>query len=553
MDPLWLTLAFLLGLGARLIKLPPLVGFLAAGFVLQAMGVQGGQTLENLADIGVQLMLFGIGLKLKLKSLARPEVWGTTVIHMGAVIAFFTLLFMGLSLAGTGPFAGLDLGRSLLLAFALSFSSTVFVVKILEEQGASSALYGRVAVGILIVQDIAAVLFLTFASGKLPSWWALALIAALPLLRWVCLRLMDRTGHGELVVLLGITLALVAGAGLFELVGLKADLGALVMGLLVANHPKSDEVSKSLMSFKDVFLVGFFLSIGLSGEPSMDALVIALCLLPAILLKGPLYHILLTRFSLRARTAFLSAATLTNYSEFGLIVGALAVRNGWLDPMWLIAMAIAVALSFVVAAPINSSALKLFGLFRIPLVRFEGERLHPEEQLVHIGAPTIMVVGMGRVGKGAYDWLSERYGDVVLGVDMRPSVVEDNAGEGRNVILGDATDRELISRIRRSDDSRTRLVLLTLSHRANLQVLDIAGELGFAGKIVAVARFEDEIQELLDTGAHEAFNLYHDAGAGFAEHAETELVKGSDCAWINELCRKAGEPAQEPHSSGRNG
>lgn len=538
MDPLWLTLAFILGLGARSINLPPLVGFLAAGFALQAMGVHGGGTLERLADVGIMLMLFGIGLKLKVRSLMRPEVWATTLIHMGVTVMFFAALFMWLSFTGIGPFKGLGTETSLLLAFAFSFSSTVFVVKILEEQDASGALYGRIAVGILIVQDIAAVLFLTLASGKSPSWWALALVAALPAVRWVCLRLMDRTGHGELVVLLGITLALVVGAGLFDLVGLKPDLGALVIGLLVASHPKAGEVSKSLLSFKDVFLVGFFLSIGLSGEPSFEALLIALCLLPVILLKGAFFHFLLTRFSLRSRTAFLSGMTLTNYSEFGLIVGTLAVRNGWLDPMWLIAMAIAVALSFVVAAPFNASALRFFGRFRDVLSRLEGERLHPEEQLVHIGAPDIIVVGMGRVGQGAYDWLVERYGDVVIGADVKPTVVEDNKARGRNVFLGDATDRELLGRLRRSDDSQTRLMLSTLSHKANISVIRQARDMGYTGRLMAVARFEDEAPELLEAGADAAFNLYMDAGAGFAEHAEKELCEGRDREWVEAMIQR---------------
>ncbi len=538
MDPLWITLAFVLGLGARFINLPPLVGFLAAGFVLQALGVRGGETLENFADAGVMLMLFGIGLKLRIKSLMRPEVWGTTLIHMAATIVFFTILFMWLAFAGSGPFAGLGLGTALLLAFSLSFSSTVFVVKILEEQGASSSLYGRLAVGILIVQDIAAVLFMTFASGKAPSWWALVLIAVLPGIRWVCMKIMDRTGHGELVVLLGITLSLVVGAGLFGLVGLKPDLGALVIGLLVANHPKANEISKSLLSFKDVFLVGFFLSIGLSGSPTAEAVVVALGLLPFILLKGPLFHLLLTRFSLRSRTSFLSAMTLTNYSEFGLIVGALAVRNGWLEPMWLLAMAIAVALSFVVAAPLNAMALKLYGRFEIPLARFEGERFHPEEQPVNIGSPAVIVVGMGRVGQGAYDWLRERYGDVVIGSDIKPAVVEANKVAGRNVFVGDATDRELLDRIRRSDDGQARLVLTTLSHAANLRMLRQARGMGYGGRLVAVARFEDEVPELLEAGADAAFNLYSDAGAGFAEHAEKELRKGEDCEWIDALCSR---------------
>lgn len=76
MDPVWLAVAFVLGLGARLVGLPPLVGFLAAGFVLNALGVEGGEMLRQIADLGVTFLLFTIGLKLRIQTLARPEVWG---------------------------------------------------------------------------------------------------------------------------------------------------------------------------------------------------------------------------------------------------------------------------------------------------------------------------------------------------------------------------------------------------------------------------------------------------------------------------------------------
>lgn len=538
MDPLWIALAFLLGLVSRTIGLPPLVGFLAAGFVLQHMGVESGPILERLADLGVLIMLFGIGLKLNLRSLARPEVWATTCLHMGTVVVIFTLALMGLSLVGIHPFTGLEWSTSMMLAFALSFSSTVFAVKILEEQGTSGSLYGRTSVGILIVQDIIAVLFLSLALGKVPTWWALALVIAMPLLRHVCMKIMDRTGHGELVVLLGLSLALVVGARLFEAVGLKPDLGALVIGLLVADHPKSSELSKSLLSFKDLFLVGFFLSIGLSGEPSMQTLGLGLALLPFILFKGALFHVLLTGFTLRGRTAFLSAMTLTNYSEFGLIVGALAVRNGWLDPMWLTAVAIAVALSFASAASLNASGLSLYDKLERFLCRFEGKRYHPEEQPIAAEDILISVVGMGRVGQGAYDWLQERYGDVILGLDVKPAVVADNREQGRNVLLGDVTDRAFLGRLRSQNNGQIKLTLLTLGQAANLRVIEQVRKFGYRGKLVAVARFEDQVPRLIEAGADEAFNLYVDAGAGFAEHTENELRKRDDCHWIEEYCLK---------------
>ena len=123
--------------------------------------------------------------------------------------------------------AGQSMQTIALLAFALSFSSTVFVVKVLEG-GANHALYGRVAIGILVMQDIIAVIFLTATGGHPPSPWALALVGLWPLTR-VLRRIWTRLGHGEMQSLFGIVMALVPGYALFSSVGLKGDLGALIV------------------------------------------------------------------------------------------------------------------------------------------------------------------------------------------------------------------------------------------------------------------------------------------------------------------------------------
>ena len=158
--------AFVLGLAARFVGLPPMVGFLAAGFVLNAMGVEGGPGLDRIADLGVQLLLFSIGLKLDLRSLLKPQIWATASIHMGITVGLFAALIQLLAVVGLAAFAGLDWTTSLLLAFAFSFSSTVFAVKAFDEKGESSSLPARVAIGILIVQDLFAVIFLTASKGE---------------------------------------------------------------------------------------------------------------------------------------------------------------------------------------------------------------------------------------------------------------------------------------------------------------------------------------------------------------------------------------------------
>ncbi|MCK4708111.1 MAG: cation:proton antiporter, partial [Gammaproteobacteria bacterium] len=157
-DVSWISLAFILGFLVRLINLPPLVGFLATGFALNYMGFTSGETLQKLADLGITLLLFTVGLKLKLKVLIRPQVWSVTLIHISLTIIIFGSAIYALALMSVPLFSGLDLKLALLLAFALSFSSTVFVVKHLEQAGEMKSLHGRIAIGILVMQDLAAVI-----------------------------------------------------------------------------------------------------------------------------------------------------------------------------------------------------------------------------------------------------------------------------------------------------------------------------------------------------------------------------------------------------------
>jgi glutathione-regulated potassium-efflux system ancillary protein KefC len=168
-DVVWIVVAFAMGALSRAVGLPPLVGFLAAGFLLNTQGIAGGETLEKLSDLGVTLLLFIVGLKLNLATLGRPQVWAVAGIHMCAVVALFGFAIYGLALLGASFVDGLDLGQSMLIAFALSFSSTVFAVKTLEERGEMASLHGRIAIGILIMQDLAAVVFLAISVGKVPS------------------------------------------------------------------------------------------------------------------------------------------------------------------------------------------------------------------------------------------------------------------------------------------------------------------------------------------------------------------------------------------------
>lgn len=516
-DVTWITLAFVLGFLARLISLPPLVGFLATGFLLNYLGFASGDTLQKLADLGITLLLFTVGLKLNLKVLIRPQVWSVTVIHTSLIIVVFGALIFGIALLGASLFSDLDLKISLLLAFALSFSSTVFVVKTLEDKGEMRSLHGRIAIGILIMQDLAAVIFLAASTGSLPSMWALLLFLLIPL-RPVLHYLLQKIGHGELLILYGLVLAL-GGAEIFELGGVKDDLGALVMGVLISKHAKSTELAKAMLSFKDLFLLGFFLTIGMSGQLSIEALIIGILLVPFIFIKSALFFVLMTSFKLRARTALLSSLSLTNYSEFGLIVAAIGVANGWMDAQWLVVIAIALSFSFVIAAALNNVDDILYSKFRSYWMKYQRKERLQDDRLLDTLGSTIAIFGMGRVGSGAYEKMRERHGETVVGVDFDSYRVKKHQKQGRKVLHGDPSDADFWDKIEK--DHSIELVMLALPNlQANLDALKELQKISFPGRIAATARFKDEVKILRESGATAVFDLYTEAGAGFAEHVE---------------------------------
>lgn len=516
-NSVWIGSVFLFGFAFKRLNLPPMLGFLVSGFLMNFLGLTDGSlALEEIADLGIFLLLFTIGLKLDLKGLARPVIWGGATLHALITIFLFSLFILVAPSIGLGLFSGLSMPQIGLIAFALSFSSTVFAVKFLEQKGEMNALHGRATIGILIMQDLMAVFFLTISKGDLPSLWALSLPLVLFSARPLLLYIIDHIGHGELLPLSGFFIALVVGTTSFSLVGLKPDLGALIAGMLVGSHTRSSELSHSLLNLKDLFLVGFFFQIGLTGLPQMEHVFIALVLAGVLLVKSIMYFLVLTRFSLRARTSTLSAITLSNYSEFGLLVMAIASRIGWLGPEWLIIAALALTFSFLAAAPLNVKANAIYDRFADFLHRFETKTRLAEDHDLDLGGADIIIFGMGPFGTMAYETTRNRVSDRVVAVDYNKKTVEKHLHDGRHVIWGDATDYDFWRKI---DLKKIKIIMLTMTkHQANLLALQEIKGAGFQGPVTATARFEDNRLELEKAGATAAYNIFSEAGAGYADH-----------------------------------
>jgi hypothetical protein len=281
----------------------------------------------------------------------------------------------------------------------------------------------------------------------------------------------------------------------------------------MADHRRSQELSNAIWGLKELFLIGFFLDIGLRGLPTLETLgltVVALLLLP---LKTAALFGLLLAFGLRARTSLLTSLSLATYSEFGLILIAAGVDAGWLGNDWLVMAALAVAASFACAALLNSLGHRLFEMGQPWLESLERNRPHPDDEPITLGSAEILVVGMGRLGTGAYDYLHGK-GRLVAGMDSDPGKLERHRQEGRRVVYADAEDAGFWQRL---NIDRIRAVMLAVP---DFNAKRIAGrELrrrGYEGLLTATHVFPEEQAPILEAGFNESYNYFTEAGVGFA-------------------------------------
>lgn len=503
MDLIWIIAAFTAGVAAKAIKMPTLVGYLGAGIVLALFGVESNSFLEATGDIGVILLLFTVGLHLNYRSLIQPQVLGVGSIHLGISIGIFTLLMLSF---------GLELFPAFLIAAGLSFSSTVLTAKSLDARNELSSYHGRLAIGILILQDVFAILLLAFSGGGSPEWWALGLLA-LPALRPVLLQIITFIGRDEMVIVFGLLLA-IGGGELFYLVGLDAKLGALLVGMLLSGDERADRLYDTLWGLKEIFLVAFFLQIGLAGLPDANGWTMIGIFLLILPLKGALFFGLMLWYRLRARTAFLSSISLTAYSEFALIVVASASASGLIAPEYVVMTGLLVAISYAINAPISRLVNVLWERFEDQLVRFEREGDHPDHEPRSIGAADHIVLGMGRAGTAAYDYLVEQ-GMRPIGFDDDPPVIQRNLQAGRRVIYADAKDPALWTDL---DISGVRGVLMTLSNiPAGVTAARNLREEGFDGFVAALGRDPGQISALEDAGVSVSILPIAQAGRELAE------------------------------------
>ncbi len=528
-----LVLAATVGFVGLLLRQPLIVSFIAVG-ILAGPSVldiaRSDEYIELLAKLGIALLLFLVGLKLDL-SLVRKL--GPVALTTGLGQVAFTTLFgflIGLGL-------GLDATTSLYVAVALTFSSTIIIVKLLSDKREIASLHGRIALGFLIVQDIVVVLAMIVLSAlgvgaaadsaltdilAVFGYGVLMLLAVGLFIRFAADPLVERLSRApELLVSFAIGWAALLAA-LGHYLGFGKELGGLLAGVSLASTPFREAIAARLASLRDFLLLFFFIALGASldltvlGASVGAAIVLSLF----VLIGNPLIVLaIMGAMGYRKRTGFLAGLTVAQISEFSLIFMAMGVSLGHVADGALGLVTLVGLITIAASTYMITYSHQIYGLLEPLLGPFERRAaVREDEDWQGAGQPhDVILFGLGRYGMAIAQELREA-GRQVLGVDFNPDAVRHARANGIDVVFGDATDPEFLAHLP-LDDVRWAVSAVPehdtgITHddprRALIRSLK---DLRFGGHIAVAAHSEQAEAALQTAGADLVLMPFRDAAA----------------------------------------
>ncbi len=332
---------------ARRFQIPSIIAYIVAGLLLGPVSglLSVGHSIEVIAEVGIVLLLFLVGLELSLDKV--KDVGMVAVITAAGQMGLTVLITFGLSVG-----VGFTIAESMVLAVALMFSSTVVVVKLLDQSKTLDSLFGRVAVGVLLVQDLAVIVALTFVAalgrggdnleiGALLTQLGLALLGMVVILATAALAAryllprpfawISRSREGLFVWSLALCFVFVL---LAEALQLSVEIGAFLAGLCLAQLPYNHDLQRQVHPLTNLFIAIFFVSLGIQmqlGAALEYGLAVAVFVVLTLVGKPLIIYLLIVRQGYVRRAAFMAGLTLAQVSEFGFIFTALAVGTGLVD------------------------------------------------------------------------------------------------------------------------------------------------------------------------------------------------------------------------------
>ena len=536
-------IALILGFLAERIKVPALVGYLVAGIII-GPGTPGFvadvHLASQLSEIGVMLLMFGVGLHFSLNDLLAVK----RIAVPGAVVQMSLATILGMAVAW---WWGWSWGAGLIFGLSLSCASTVVLLKALEARGVLDSMNGRIAVGWLVVEDLATVLVLVLlpplagvlggsvaeVANPQPLWVtigktllqvtafiAIMLVAgrrALPWLLWQ----VSRTGSRELFTLSVVTAAIGIAYGAAQLFSVSFALGAFFAGMVMRESEFSHRAAEESLPLRDAFSVLFFVSVGMLFEPSiMIEQPLHVLGVVAIIIFGKsiaaLAIVLVFRYPLN--TALTVSASLAQIGEFSFILAGLGLSLGLL-PAEGMSLVLAGALISIALNPVLFAAiepLRRWILERSELARRLEQRIDPYAELPMSTARKylqgqVVLVGYGRVGKRIADAL-EASGIPYVVAEQNRELVEDLRKKGMVAVSGNAADPAVLIQAHIADAAM--LVVATPDPINVRQMADTARALNPGIEIV------------LRTHSEEESVMLRKDGIGTVFFGEEELAKG---------------------------
>lgn len=530
--------AFIGFLGLQL-RQPLIVSFIAVGIIVGPSVldiVSSGDKLDLLAHIGIAVLLFVVGLKLDIHIIKNM---GLVALATGLGQVIFTSIF-GFFLALT---LGFELIPSIYIAVALTFSSTIIIVKLLSDKKELDTLHGKIAIGFLIVQDIAvivAMIILTTIEGssgnsdavsiqiiEMIGKGVLMLLTVAFLMKYLIPPLLGVIARSsEMLVLFAIAWA-VMGASVGEWLGFSQEVGAFLAGITIASTPYRDMIAARLVGLRDFLLLFFFinlgagLELGLLGGQMLPALILSLF----ILIGNPLIVMIIMGYmGYRKRTGLLAGFTVAQISEFSLILVALGYTLGHLtqEAVGLVTLVGLITISASTYMILYSH--RIYDVLAPYLDIFERKVPHREIALGSETAPSrpdTIIFGLGRFGMLIAQALQEQ-GKNVVGIDFNPDLIHPSKPHHIPVQYGDVENPDFISHI---DLENIRWIVSTIrDFNIGMVVIKALKEVGYSGKIAISCHSETEAEKLKDLGADLVLIPYYDA----ANEAVDRLMQKDD-------------------------
>lgn len=537
------TAAWVLGLITQKLKLSPIVGYLLAGIAIgpHTPGFVGDANLAGqLAEVGVILLMFGVGLHFHLDDLLAVR----NIAIPGAVFQSVVATLLGVAVA---VWSGWPVRSGLVLGMALSVASTVVLIRVLTDNRMLDTTHGHVAVGWLIVEDVFTVIILVLipamgtsepngaATGQ--SLWialplALAKLAALVailglagsrVVPWIMVQV-ARLRSRELFTLTVLVMAIAVAAASAYAFGASMALGAFLAGMMVGRSPVSHQAAADALPLRDAFAVLFFASVGMLFDPTflVRQPLLTLGCLGIVLIGKPLAALsIVAIIGYPARTALTVALGLAQIGEFSFILSELGRKHGLLGEAGhnvLVACAlISITLNpllFRLIGPIEGRLKRWPTLWRFLNRRAERRggmmNLHAGRVLDQSDRSVAVIVGYGPVGRTVDSILRRGKLETVV-VDLNMDTVQALTREGRAAIYGDAYNIEVLAQAL----PRATHLIITLPHSLNRNPLIVAAKLiNPSIKIFVRARYIGERDELIQVGADHA--CYEEAEAAVA-------------------------------------